>query len=639
MRIIDAGELSIDQLIDGLLSRGGLRQLLAPNAVACFVLARQALMPEFFRKLVADVHTIDGTLREHVEFIVFHGDQSTMAIQSGGTKYRYKTSGVSFSSQCDRGDKEVVIQFDDARADQLRWNTHSPIADAAARISEVAVSVLKKHFELDEASLPCLIFVDGESLWDRPVIVPIASDDPIRSLYTDVLVPLSDTFQKFERLWTLDAQVNDWGDHVGAACLKLKASAKPVNEAQTKLDWAKRGITDVEARSKEVVQKIATLTSDRREVRRFLATYKGAKSFEDQLRLVPADHPQSPSIHESLQRAEHLQQALDEGNVGADREHVQDLLERQRNRTRSLIGKIQSTSKYKLKEITAEFDRIGYPEEDLFAAEEEASAVLAREKPRLEHCEKEFARCMSRYKSVDMEAREEQNKLKALGYPPRLVSEARNRVHELVTHLHQEGIIGARASRSSVAQGLTILLLTAAPTCESGLDLEDEMRSIDEQVRGTRYRDNVRLCSGPGVTPDDLLRLITEHRPQIVHFSGHGCPEGIVLRRSNTGDAIVIRAQALERLFRGRGVKVVVLNSCYSETQAAAIATTGAVVVGTTDAVDDEAAKRFSAAFYRSLANGHSVGAAFEDGGTAVDLHGLPDVYKIVGNGDIVLIC
>lgn len=84
---------------------------------------------------------------------------------------------------------------------------------------------------------------------------------------------------------------------------------------------------------------------------------------------------------------------------------------------------------------------------------------------------------------------------------------------------------------------------------------------------------------------------------------------------------------------------MVLLNSCYSETQIAVIAATGAVVVGTTDAVDDEAEKRFSAAFYRRLANGYSAGEAFEDGGTAVDLHNLPDVYKIVGNGDIVLIC
>lgn len=638
MRVIDAGELSIDQLIDGLLSRGGLSQLLAPNTVACFVLARQALMPEFFRELVAGVHTIDGTLREHVEFIVFHGDQSTMAIRSRGTEYRYKTSGVSFSRQCNRGGKKAVIRFDDARADQLRWDTRSPIADAAARISEGAVSVLKKHFELDEASLPCLIFVDGESVRDRPVIVPIASDDPISSLYTDVLVPLSDALQKFERRWTLDAQVNNCGHYVRAASLRLKASAGPVNEAQAKLDWAKRRIEDVEARSKEVVQKIAILTSERREVKQFLATYKGAKSFEDQLRLVPENHPQSPSIHESLQRAERLQQTLDEGNVGADREHVQDLLERQRNWTKSLIGKIRSANKYRLKEITAEFDRIGFPVEDLFAAEEEASVALTREKSKLEHCEKEFARCVSQHNAANMLAREEQNKLKVLGYPPSLVSEARNGVRELVAHLRQEGKIGAGTNRSDVAKSLTILLLTAAPTGENPLDLEGEMRAIDEQVRGTLYRDNVHLHSGPGARPDDLLRLISEHRPQVVHFSGHGCPDGIVLR-SDTGDAIVAGAQALQRLFRDRGVKVVVLNSCYSETQAAAIAATGAVVVGTTDVVDDEAAKRFSAAFYRSLANGYSVGEAFEDGGTAVDLHNLPDVYKIAGNGDIMLIC
>jgi hypothetical protein len=58
-------------------------------------------------------------------------------------------------------------------------------------------------------------------------------------------------------------------------------------------------------------------------------------------------------------------------------------------------------------------------------------------------------------------------------------------------------------------------------------------------------------------------------------------------------------------------------------------------VLGTTDSVYDEAAKRFSTAFYRAIANGLSVQDAFRDGGTAVDLYDFPDVYKIIGNADV----
>jgi hypothetical protein len=61
-------------------------------------------------------------------------------------------------------------------------------------------------------------------------------------------------------------------------------------------------------------------------------------------------------------------------------------------------------------------------------------------------------------------------------------------------------------------------------------------------------------------------------------------------------------------------------------------------VVGTTGAVEDEAARRFTAAFYRSIGNGLSVREAFRDGTDAVVLHGLSDVFHADGNLDLVLV-
>ena len=61
-------------------------------------------------------------------------------------------------------------------------------------------------------------------------------------------------------------------------------------------------------------------------------------------------------------------------------------------------------------------------------------------------------------------------------------------------------------------------------------------------------------------------------------------------------------------------------------------------VVGTTDAVGDEAARRFTVAFYRSLGNGLSVREAFRDGSDAVALHGLVDVFNSGGNLELVLV-
>jgi hypothetical protein len=81
-----------------------------------------------------------------------------------------------------------------------------------------------------------------------------------------------------------------------------------------------------------------------------------------------------------------------------------------------------------------------------------------------------------------------------------------------------------------------------------------------------------------------------------------------------------------------------VLNACYSQGQAHTIQTAVKTVVGTTDAVGDEAARRFSVAFYRSLGDGLSVGEAFRDGRDAVALHGLIDVFHSEGDLDLLLV-
>lgn len=59
-------------------------------------------------------------------------------------------------------------------------------------------------------------------------------------------------------------------------------------------------------------------------------------------------------------------------------------------------------------------------------------------------------------------------------------------------------------------------------------------------------------------------------------------------------------------------VRVVVLNSCYSDGEAASIVPNVDVTVGMRSEVGDEAARAFAAAFYQALAYGRTVQAAFE---------------------------
>ncbi len=178
---------------------------------------------------------------------------------------------------------------------------------------------------------------------------------------------------------------------------------------------------------------------------------------------------------------------------------------------------------------------------------------------------------------------------------------------------------------------MRILFLAANPGTTSRLDLEEELRSLETELRGVKHRDKIVCIARHAVRPDDLIRYVREVKPNVLHFSGHGAPEGIILR-SDTGGDTPVAGKALERFLKDRGVELVVLNSCFSEHQAHAIQGAVKTVVGTTDSVDDEAARRFTVAFYRALGDGLSVKEAFRDGGDAVELHGLTDVFHSDGD-------
>jgi CHAT domain-containing protein len=184
---------------------------------------------------------------------------------------------------------------------------------------------------------------------------------------------------------------------------------------------------------------------------------------------------------------------------------------------------------------------------------------------------------------------------------------------------------------------MRILFLAANPVDTHRLDLEDELRAVKLELEAVIHRNTIECKVEHAVQPDDLLRHVRRLRPTVVHFCGHGSRQGIILRNDRGGHQPV-PGDALRQFFADRGVDLVVLNACYSEDQASCIAKAVRAVVGTTDAVGDEAARRFASAFYRTLGDGLSIRDAFRDGRDAVALHGLADVFYSAGELDIALV-
>ena len=73
------------------------------------------------------------------------------------------------------------------------------------------------------------------------------------------------------------------------------------------------------------------------------------------------------------------------------------------------------------------------------------------------------------------------------------------------------------------------LFLAANPTSTSRLAIDEEMHAIEQKFRAAEHRDALVFQSAWAVRPDDLLQLLNQHQPHIVHFSGHGSSEGLSL--------------------------------------------------------------------------------------------------------------
>ncbi len=172
---------------------------------------------------------------------------------------------------------------------------------------------------------------------------------------------------------------------------------------------------------------------------------------------------------------------------------------------------------------------------------------------------------------------------------------------------------------------IKVLFLAANPSDLDSLALEEEIREITSKIRATEFRDSIDLRSGWAVRPDDLLQLLNQNKPQIVHFSGHGLASGEIVLANNNGDSKTLSCDAIKALFRTLkdNIKVVFFNLCYSKLQAKAITEVIDCAIGMNKAIGDKAAIVFAASFYRAIGFGRSIKDAFDQGIVALQLEGI----------------
>ncbi|MDJ0589991.1 MAG: AAA-like domain-containing protein [Pleurocapsa sp. MO_226.B13] len=172
-----------------------------------------------------------------------------------------------------------------------------------------------------------------------------------------------------------------------------------------------------------------------------------------------------------------------------------------------------------------------------------------------------------------------------------------------------------------------ILILSANPKGTTPLRLDEEVREIEEGLLRAKQRDKFTIKSPRAVRYRDISRNLLDFEPQILHFSGHGAGEEGLVFEDETGHEKLVDAEALAELFElfDDELECVVLNACYSEVQARAIARHIDFVVGMNQAIGDRAAIEFAIGFYDGLGAGKSYEVAYKLGCNAIILAGIPE--------------
>jgi CHAT domain len=192
------------------------------------------------------------------------------------------------------------------------------------------------------------------------------------------------------------------------------------------------------------------------------------------------------------------------------------------------------------------------------------------------------------------------------------------------------GPVSTPAGARWTARGATrevILFAAASPAGVSPLRLLEESREVSAALRTAREPGRFEFQPWTALRPRDFTAALFSLRPRIVHFAGHGEPDGTLCLEDDVGGVHSLSPVALEMLLASAGewVECLVLNACWTDELAAQVARTVPYVVGMRAEVSDAAAIAFSTGFYLAVAAGVSIPSAFAAGCGQVAAMNLPE--------------
>lgn len=165
------------------------------------------------------------------------------------------------------------------------------------------------------------------------------------------------------------------------------------------------------------------------------------------------------------------------------------------------------------------------------------------------------------------------------------------------------------------AQKIKVLLVFANPRHRPSLRTQQQDRLIREAIRSGLHRDNIQEPKSlHAATIHDLSRALLDEEFHIVHISGHGTNDGLILEDDLGYPKQIPPAALADILGTYQNIRCVILNACYGISSGQHIALNTPFTIAMENKVGDEAALSFSRGFYDALAAGREIEFAYGEG-------------------------